>query len=409
MPRRSGHDLNARAAALFATAAALAGCQSGDPILDSCQMSKQAVVPGSPLSLLPHARLDRVGSGFALTGADGTGGTVRWATFDPAAGALGPEHELPLIAGAAGPWLVIASEKSTGDTLLVAEAVVAPNGTDAELHVVAVPSASPAAAAPPLGPALAVVPGGFAGGAKPIVALGASRTGPHAVLAWIDPSNAAAPAVTMLALSAAGEPIGNPVVVDSAPALGCLAFAPGNDAFTLTYHTYADAKTRTPHFLIKELHDAGDVDSSLELLLDSHAASCPLLTPTAAGYAIAFQDVEGDWLGVYDGATSFLTLNAFAAAVAFDGVAPALAGLAPAGGDFAVLVDRGRGGELWRLTSGGSKRTGHLPLPTSGGVTGPISSQPDSGSLTATYAEISASDGSFATAGSRYFVRLDCQ
>jgi hypothetical protein len=409
MPRRSGHDLNAGVAALLVATAALGSCSSGEPTLVTCQITPYATAAGSTLTLLPSARLDRVGSAFALTGADADGATARWASFDPAAGALGAEQALPLAPAAAGPWLRITSEKATGDTLLVAQAVLAANGKDAELHVVAVPASSRPSASPPLGPALAVIPGGFANGAVPTVALGASSAGPHAVLAWIDPSNATATAVTMLVLSAAGEPIGNPVVLDTAPALGCLAFAPGKGALTLTYHTYADAKTRTPHFLIKELRDAGDLDSSLELILDGHAASCPLLTPTMTGYAIAFQDVEGDWVGVYDGTTSFLDLNAFAAAVAFDGNSPGLAGLAPvAGGDFAVLVDRGGGGELWRLAPSGSRRSGRLLLPTVHGTTSPISSLPDSGIITATYADYSTVSAGVGTAGVRSFLGLTC-
>ena len=88
-----------------------------------------------------------------------------------------------------------------------------------------------------------------------------------------------------------------------------------------------------------------------ELILD-HPAGCPQLTPTDAGYALAFQDDEASWLGVYDDSTSTLSINPFVAAVTFGGAAlqPPLAGLAPAGSDFEVLFDRAHGGELWRLT-----------------------------------------------------------
>jgi hypothetical protein len=422
MPRRPGHDLTARTTACPAVLGAVvtvafgaAACQTGDPGTAGCLISQQVVVPSSPLTLLRGARLDRVASGlagnqssgFALLGVDGDGATARWAAYDATAGALGPERALALTPGAAGPWLTLASEKAQGDTLIVVEAVVAAGGADAELHVVAVPSSASLTTAPALGPPLVVIPGAFANGATPTVALGASRSGPHAVLAWIDPT---ASAVTALVLSAAGEQIGQPTVVEKAPAFACLAFAPGKDALTLVYHRYA-AGTRIPAFVITELLDSGAVDASLELLLDSHAADCPRLTPTAAGYAIAFQDTEGSWLGVYEKSTNSFNVNPFAAAVAFGGAAlqPPLAGLAPMGADFAAVLDRTHGGELWRLTAGGAHRAGRLAMPSLEGSISDISTQPDAGSLTATYADYSSVDGGVGTAGQRYFLNMACQ
>jgi hypothetical protein len=410
MPRRPG-GLSVAAGVAASALAALAGaCQNSNPGTAGCLFSQMVAVPGSPLTLLPSAQLERVGASYALTGVDADRATARWAIFDPAAGALGPERSLALPAAGAGRWLTVASAAATGDTVLLALAVAAANGTDAELHVVAVPTSSPPAMAPPLGPALALIKGAFANGATPSVVLGASRSGPHAVLAWIDPSDLAGAAVTILVLSAAGEPIGNPLVLESASKAACLAFAPGKGALTLVYHKYADAKA-LPVYAIKELRDAGDLDSSLDLILD-HAAGCPTLTPTQAGYALVFQDSEASWLGVYDGPTNQLSINPFVAAVSFGGpsMQPPLAGLAPAGGDFAVLLDRVHGSELWRVTAGGGRRTGRLALPSTAGLNGTIAALPDSQSLTASYADYTTlGAGGVGAAGQRYFLTMTCQ
>jgi hypothetical protein len=408
MPRRSGHDLNARAALrLLAVAGALgaAACQTTQTTITGCQIAQEVAVPGSPLTLLPSARLDRVGAGFALLGADADGATARWTIFDPTAGTLGAESAAPVQAGAAGPWLALASGKAPGDTLL--SAFVVAQGNDAELHLNVVSTAAPPAAAPPVGPVYAVSAGALASGAAPMVALGAARSSPHAVLAWVDPT---ASAVMKLVLSAGGEPIGTPTMVEAAPRFACLGFASGKGAMTLVYHKYADATTQTPHYVIHELTDIGDDDSSLELILDSRAAGCPQLAPTDAGYAIVFQDGEGSWLGVYDGSSGTLTINPFAAAVSFGGAPqPPLVGLAPAGGDFQVLLERVHGGELWRLTSSGGRRSGHIALPSQQGTIGHISSQSNSGTMTATYADYSAVTAGVGSAGQRYFVTLGCQ
>ena len=402
MPRRSG-GLSARVA-ISTVALALGGaCQSNPTTISGCAIAQDVIAPGSALTLLPHARLDPLGSGFALVGADADGATARWAAFDATAGALGAEASAPLPTGAAGPWLALASGKAPGDTLLSAFAVQ--QGEDAELHMAVIDTAAPPAAAPSAGPVYALSHGALANGGTPMVALAASRSGPHAVLAWVDVT---AGAVMELLLSAGGEPIGAPTMVEAAPRFACLGFAPGKSALTLVYHKYADATTKTPHYVIRELRDTGELDSSLELILGNRAATCPQLTPTDAGYAIAFQDDEASWLGVYDASSNGVSINPFAAAVTFGGAAqqPPLAGLAPAGSDFEVLLDRAHGGELWRITSSGGRRSGTIALPSVQGTIGDISSWPNSGVMTATYADYSDASG---TAGQRHFAHLACQ
>jgi len=412
MPRRPGHDLGVAGhlATLAGLALNAAACQTSDATgVASCQIAQEVSAPGSPLTLLADARLERVAtSSFVLTGFDADRATARWVNYDPAAGALGAEHALALQTAAAGPWLAIATQSAPGDTLLVAQApAVDTSRDDAELHVFAVPTSASSSTAPPLGPALARIPGALANGGAPTVALAASRSGPHAVLAWLDP---AAGGVDILALSAAGQPLGAPAVIDKAPSFACLGFAPGKGALTLVYHRYDDAAVHVPTLVITELLDSGAIDESVAFVLESHAARCPQITPTDAGYAIAFQDVEGSWLGTYAGGTMALALHPFAAAVVFGGAGlqPPLVGLTGVGGDFATVLQGARGGELWRLSPSGARRGGRLALPSLQGAIGGISTQPDSGGMTATYADYTSVDGGLDTAGRRYFLGLAC-
>jgi hypothetical protein len=388
------------------------GCQSNDAGDAGCQLSQEAELGGSPLTLLPNARLDRVGAGFALSGVDTT--AVRWAALD-AAGTLGTEHALTVTPSPSGPWLAFTASATPGDTLLVAQAQAAANGTDAELHVFTTPASdaastmpgAPAPGAPALGPTLATIPRALSAGAEPGIVLGASRSGAHAALAWLDPG---AGGVELLLLSPSGQPVGAPTVLERAPSFDCLAFAPGKDALTVVYYRYPDATSRIPTLVITELLETGAIDETVELSLDSHAARCPTLTPTDAGYSFAFEDDEGVWLGVFEASAQALSITPFAAAVGLGGAAflPPIEGLAPLGTDYGVVFARTYGGELWRLDGAGHRRSGALVFPSQKGSIGAISTQSGTGALFATYADYSSVDAGVGTAGQRYFIGATC-
>jgi hypothetical protein len=409
MPRRASDGLTAflfLATLGVATTLGLAACQSSDSGTGGCQLSQQTILPGTPLTLLPDARLDRAGDGFVLLGVDADRATIRWATLDPAAGQLGTERALPLPGGvpAGGPWLAVIGAQPPNDSVLIASARVAANGSDAEILVASVPVDD--GAFNPGDQPVAVIPGGFAGGATPTVALAASRPGVRAALAWLDP---AASSVKLLWLSALGQAVGTPVDIDTAPALACLAFGPGQRDLTLVHYKYADTTTRIPTMEITELLETGTVDGTLDLAFESHEAGCPLLVPTDAGYALAFQDQVGSWLGIYLTQGNRLTLSPFAAAVAFGGayLQPPMVGLTPMGIDYAVLFDRVRSGELWRMAPGGARK-GVLVFPSMQGTIGGISTQPAPGALTATYADYTSVDAGVGTAGQRFFLTASC-
>jgi hypothetical protein len=395
MPRRAG-----RVGILAALAAAFAAaCTNNSPGPGGCRFTQQAELPGTPLTLIPDARLDTVGDGFMLSGLDADGTTLRWAAVD-GAGAMGQEHSLPLTGSGAGSLLTFTTDKQPGDTMLLGTAVS--KGADAELHVTAVPAAG-ASALPAPGPALALV---AAAAPLPLAALASTRTGSPAVLAWADPG---AGDVKALWLSPAGQPIGAPVEVSADRVVACMAFVPGKQDLTLAYYTYPDAKARVPVLFIAELLADGTVGPTLQIVVDGHAASCPRLIATDAGYAFVFQDSQGSWLASYRTDSNRTTIVPFAPAVDFGGAAqqPSLAGLATAGADYAVVFSRAVSGELWRVSGAGTQE-GVLSFPSAQASFGQVSTQPLSGGLAATYADYTAGPRGAGTGGVRIFLGTTC-
>src|SRR5262245_51103252 len=141
---------------------AVAGCQASQ-VDNGCQITRQLVMPGTTaLPLLTNVRIDRLGGGYALFGADDT--AVRWAIID-AAGAIGAEQSFPLPAGTLRPLYAAAGVDAPGDTVIIGLLVAAANGTDAELRFVAAPADG--SAAPPPGAPVATFLGGADPGAPP--------------------------------------------------------------------------------------------------------------------------------------------------------------------------------------------------------------------------------------------------
>jgi hypothetical protein len=376
-------------------ALAAAACTTSTPGTGGCQLTRQAQLPGTPLTLLPAARLDTVGDGFMLSGlADD--GTLRWAAVD-GSGVLGEGHSLPLIKA---PWLTFTSDAQPGDTLLLVSAVS--NGPDAELHVTPIPSAG-VAVAPAAGPALVVVSGAAP---LPLAALASTRTGSNAVLAWADP---AASRVKVLGLSPKGQPLGPPGEVSGDSVVACMAFVPGKKDLTLAFYEYANANARIPVLMIAELLADGTVDSTLQIALDGHAASCPRLIATDAGYAFVFQDSQGSWLSTYHTGDNHTTTVPFAPALDFGGPAkqPSFGGLAMAGADLAVIFSRPSSAELWRVTEAGS-RVGVLQFPSTAGNLGQVSTQLVRGGLVGTYADYMGGALGVGAGGGRVFLGAAC-
>src|SRR5262245_988988 len=118
MPRRrsDGLTLGVAAATVGVAAFAIAGCQVGTGDT-GCSITRQIVIPGTtPLPLFTQVRIDRLGSGYVLIGADDT--SVRWAMMD-AVGHVGAEQTLALPAGTLHAFYGLAGATVPGDTVVV--------------------------------------------------------------------------------------------------------------------------------------------------------------------------------------------------------------------------------------------------------------------------------------------------
>jgi hypothetical protein len=406
MPRRRRHDVVAFGLAALAVGAA---CQAdvGDA---GCQLTRQVTLAGTPLTLLPDARLDQVGDRYFLLGSDGS--NVRWAAVS-ADGVLSGEAAQPLPPGVTSAYFAAAGVAAAGDTILVGYL-----GTDAAtgsggLAVIAFP----ADGSPPAAPASTIVP--FPGGlpAASSVAMISSRHGMNAGVAWVDDVS---DEVMVTAVNGLGMRTGAPVATSSSsgPPFSCLGFSPGKDDLTVVYYAATTSlANHPPGWIIAEANDAGSVDSTTVLGLDrALGTGCALVSPTASGYGITWQDTEGAWLAEF--VSQGMTLSMpypYASAAGFGGsnLQPPLVGLAPFGSDFGVLLARPLDVEMWRIEDMGNRREGALIFPSINGTFGTVSALPPSpavagGALVATYADYTSSVGAASPSGGRLFLNAVC-
>src|SRR5438045_8949868 len=108
MPRRRRHDVVAFGLVAVALAAAACQAEVGDA---GCQLTRQVTLAGTPLTLLPDARLDQVGNGYFLLGSDGN--NVRWAAVS-ADGTLSGEEAQPLPPGVTSAYYAAAGVAKPG-------------------------------------------------------------------------------------------------------------------------------------------------------------------------------------------------------------------------------------------------------------------------------------------------------
>lgn len=396
MPRRRRHGV----AAAFVGLAAAAGCQA-DLGTAGCQITKQTTVPGTPLTLLPDARLDMIGAGYALIGYDPGANAVRWAVGS--GGALGTEYAFGLPAGVMNPIFAMAGTPGgePGDTVLIGYLGTDVSATKGELEMIAVP----ADGSPPQAPAATILEFPKGVPAASSVVMTSSRKGGHAGLAWVDDVTER---VMYAAIDGTGQMVVSPTpTAVASPEFSCLGFAPGKDDVTIAYHA-ATTSQGDAGWIIAEGNEAGGIDSSVTLVFSDHhtGATCATVTATTAGYAIAWQDPAGGWLSVYTASDNKLTpLAPFAPASGFGGanLQPPIMALAPFGQDFGVLFQRPSDAELWRVEEDGNRRSGALIFPSAAGMLGTVSaSRVGTTGLRATYADY------MGTAGARVFIDATC-
>jgi hypothetical protein len=377
-------------------------CQSTEPG-STCELSEVAAYPASPLMLLPDAHLDHVPSGFFISGVDKD--LMRWAQVDNQR-VLGKELNAPVPASRrGGPWLAVAGRTAAADTVVVAFSTLAANGSDLDINVFTAPADGSAAPGPAA--VVATIVGGGKAGAAPAVALSSSQTGMRAALAWTATGTGN---LTALLLGADGRAVGDPLPVDAAARVGCVAFVPGKADLSLAYFRYLSPSDTLPVWVIAELRDAAGIEGTLSLALANDQPSCPLVIGSAAGYALAWQNVAGSHLGTYDGQSNQFFDHLFSSAVEFGGpkLQPPLAGLGLAGNDFVVVIARAGGGEAWRVAANGARQSGRLLFPSVDGHPGTISSAPAAGSLFSSYADYEQAAPTATATGQRYLIETTC-
>ena len=404
MPRRPGDGLSAPGAGLTLAALALlvgvAGCET-DGGNAGCQLTQVVVLADSPLTLLPDARLDRVGDDFVLIGSDGK--AVRWASLSRN-GVLGAEHAVTLPVGAAAPRFALAGTNQPADRVLVSYITAAANQVDSELRVIA--SAFDGSAPGEPGPPLVTFVGGVAM-APPMIEMGSSREGHDRRPRLVRPGGGRDP---FRHPGRRGSDAGRADDSEAGDAFSCLDFSEGKSDLTFTYNRYLEsAMPKVPSVLISEAagertrrphpaFDGGHDRPKPHLFgrcLDQHR-----LRDRVAGL---FGKLAGD-LQQYGHPAHVLSLRV---GHRFRGARPP----APVAGTGSVRKRlRGRPGQAEDLRALASERArpapaGELVFPSLAGNLGEITAIQSGSALVATYADYTDMDH---TAGRRVFLKAAC-
>jgi hypothetical protein len=368
-------------------------------------VSREVALPDTtPLSLLPNVRVDRVGDGVVLIGADADNATVRWLAID-ANGVPGAEHALALPADTTAVHYAMGGVSAAGDRVIVGVLTSVAAGTATELHFIAAPSDGTAAPLP--GPAVLTF---AAGAAAPVVTMGTTKSAMVAGLGWLAPDTGLPMYALVDGQGGIVDQAMNAVDTDPAAGYACLGFTAGEGEATLSYLRYPTVALALPSWVIAD-YGPGTGLSTLTLTVGQPGGDmigCALTIPTgtAGGYAMVWQDFSGSWLSVYYGPPDNLVRSyPFASSTDFGGpdLQPPLRGLAMFGADYSVVVEGQRSVELWRVDGGGTRRDGALVFPSLAGDVGTVSSVPRSGRLTSTYADFTG-----ASAGRRLVVDAQC-
>jgi hypothetical protein len=379
------------------------GCQT-DSQAPSCDFQEQVAQVGTPLTLLPKARLDQVGSGFILMGFDGR--LVRWATVDTR-GQLGTEQSALLPASTAGPWFAAAGTSAPGDRILIAYGTAAATAGMVDIQILAVPASgngSPVATG-----TLVTVPDPAALDGATLV-MGTGRLGMRAGLAWSIPGRGE---VRIQSLGGDGQPQGASLaepLAGTRQQVECLSFIAGKNDLAVGFIAQESVADPSPGWTILEVHDGGTLDSSVTLRLGSSNPTCPHSAVAGAGYVTVWQNELGSMIGVYDGTGNTFMSHIFAGAVTFGGadVQPPLAGVGPvSGGDFAVVLAQPGAAEAWRVTPAGTVATQTVVFPSSVGQMGDISTVSTAGALYSTYGDYTSA-ANIGKDGQRFFVKVTC-
>ncbi len=380
---------------LFVGALALVGAGCSDELPASNCLIEKYRIDGTPLTLLPDARLDRVGAGFVLLGSDGD--NVRWASLGTD-GVIGAERAVTVPAHVGQPWFAVAGINGPMDHVVVAFVPAGSPPTGAvDLMTFSVAFDSPMPSPPAV---LGQIP------AAAQVAMGSGRGGMHAGLAWAVPGGSN---VSARILGGDGRTIGSDLVLADAGAFGnCLRFSPGKGDLTVGYVDMSGVPP-APKFRAIEISAAGTAQPAFSLQVGTEPPGCVELAPTDTGYGVAWHsDRIGTFFGVYEPAIMQFPTHLILGDVLISPEAGPmnLGGLGWMGKQYGVVFTRATGAEVWPFDALG-QRKGSLPVfPSAVGHTGSVSTQPVDRVLYATYADYQAPVDK--SAGIRFLVKVSC-
>jgi hypothetical protein len=374
-----------------------AGCDGelGPP---QCAIQEMPLA-GTPLTLLSTARLDRSGTGMVLIGSDSGGQTVRFARLSTT-GQLGTEFQAAVPAHIGGPWFAVAGSASAGDRVVIAYVVGPPAasaGVQADLMTFAVLLDGTAVAEPV---SIAKVPDPRTSPLR--VSMGSGRAGMQAGITW---AVQGATAISARVLNGDGMPAGAQATLAMVDDFDCLRFSPGKQDMTIGYVDLSGLPPKLT-FMGFEISEAGAVQPYFSVRIGTEMPGCVELAPTDTGYALAWHNRIGTYLGVYSPPN--VESNLVVGDVRIPDGPPVVGGVGWMGKDYVLVFDRTTGAEAWRLDLRGQRKGGGLVFPSLRGHVGRLSTQPVGSLLYGTYADYSSADPSNETEGQRFLVSLGC-
>jgi hypothetical protein len=385
------HRLPLLVAGLMVAAIAGIGC-TNDPVQSNCAIEPHVIDP-TVLTLLPDARLDRVGDGFVLFGTDGN--KVYWASLDTN-GAIGDQREYMVPSHAGQIWFAAAGTTAPMDHVLVAYVSPSP-AVMGMVDLMAVSVGFDGTM-----PTLPIVTGQIPATAN--VAMSSGRGGMHAGVTWgVQGTSKIAARI----LGGDGQVIGSDLALGTVGDFDCLRFSPGKGDLTVGYVDLSGTPP-VPRFVGTEISPAGSVQPAFTLSIGKELPGCVELVPADTGYGVAWHAAKiGTSFAVYDPASPQFPNHLVLADVRVP-VPPGLGGLGWMGKSFALVFAHETGAEVWPIDAMGL-RQGTLPVfPSSVGHTGTLSTQPVGNALYATYADYTYADPANRSAGQRLLVKVTC-
>lgn len=376
---------------------ATSSCGSDKP--PKCVYRDAKALTENAATKMLDAKLISVGTGFVVAGIDGM--TANWAPLT-AGGVVGTASTLTLTeTPVIPPQLAVTSRTTPGDQLVVVYGIM---NAQMQLELRAVTQFAGEAAAAPI--SVKVLPAGLAL-ADLRVAVGSSRTGQRALVAWGLAEQPGTKIETLL-LGANGALAGAPISSDAPDSWKCLQFVPSRSDWGLSWVRLLG--TGNPWLAIEEGRDNGFISAHFNASFSTAVeVGCPSIVTSDRGYQFAWQTVKGTWVSDYNilAGGGSVNPNFVAGAIRFGDQAnqPPIAGLTSMGLDTAVTFGVKSGAQVWLFNAFGALIGDPLKLPASKGNVGPVSTHSTTSAFFATYREgtVAAPDE-----GPRWFMKVEC-